>query len=208
MGKQRKEIAKVVRNCACTLADFECEFNYRRDSDGNCMLVNGTTPLPPDDSCRNDDQYYYYDRTPYRRIPYSSCEGGTRLDRGAEHDCPGSLRGHGFFFWVLVLGFPSALASLVGFWVYRKSGLARGTIRLPGADGPHYQTTWRSGGADGGVWGTIASVPWFLIGLGTVAYEWAGRQFDTYRTRYRTRRGYRHVAVDEDAQVLRFEDEE
>lgn len=77
------------------------------------------------------------------------------------------------------------------------------TIRLPGSDGPIYTTT-----SDSGPLATLASIPWFLVGLGGIAYESVASQFNTFRARYRARRGYRHVPVDEDAQILRFEDEE
>lgn len=77
------------------------------------------------------------------------------------------------------------------------------TIRLPGSDGPIYTTT-----SDSGPLATLASIPWFLVGLGGIAYESVASQFNTFRARYRARRGYRHVPVDEDAQILRFEDED
>jgi hypothetical protein len=53
---------------------------------------------------------------------------------------------------------------------------------------------------------TIASVPWFLIGLGSIAIEWVASRADIGGLR--SRRGYRNVPIDEDAQILRFEDEE
>jgi hypothetical protein len=53
---------------------------------------------------------------------------------------------------------------------------------------------------------TLASVPWFIVGITGIAYEWVASRVETYfRTR---RRGYRDVPIDEDAQILRFEDEE
>lgn len=55
---------------------------------------------------------------------------------------------------------------------------------------------------------TVASVPWFLLGLAGIAWEWVASRFDSLGTRYRARGGYRHVPVDEDARILRFEDEE
>ncbi|THH18907.1 hypothetical protein EUX98_g8876 [Antrodiella citrinella] len=198
VGSQKKDEAKIVENCACTDADFECEFNHRRDSDGICVLANGTQPLAPDDTCRGDDDYWY-ERTPYRKIPYSSCEGGIRPDHGEEHVCPG-IKGHGFFFWFFVLVVPFSLAALVGYYYYRKAGLARGNIRLPGGD-----TRYSS---DAGVLDTVASVPWFLLGLAGMAWEWVVSSADGVAVGYRSRRGYRNVPVDEDAQILRFEDEE
>jgi hypothetical protein len=54
---------------------------------------------------------------------------------------------------------------------------------------------------------TLASVPWFLIGVAGVAVEWVSSRLD--RGGFRSRRGgYRNVAIDEDAHILRFEDEE
>ena len=69
----------------------------------------------------------------------------------------------------------------------------------------------RRGAGSGGVLDTLASVPWYLVGLGGLAWEWVASRFDGVRTQYRSsgmRGGYRHIPVDEDAQILRFEDEE
>jgi hypothetical protein len=144
---------------------------------------------------------------------------GTRLDRGTRHVCPG-FGAHGALFWLFVILIPFAFTALVGYYYYRRSGLARGlvashaipspdhridihsrrTIRLPG-DGrtPAYRD-------DSGVMATLASVPWFVIGIAGIAWEWVLSQLDS--TGFRSRRGYRDLPVDEDAQILRFEDEE
>jgi hypothetical protein len=53
---------------------------------------------------------------------------------------------------------------------------------------------------------TLASVPWFVIGIAGIAWEWVLSQLDSRG--FRSRQGYRDLPVDEDAQVLRFEDEE
>lgn len=194
------------------------EFNHRRDADGNCVLIPGLQPLPNDDTCRNDEEFWY-ERTAYRKVPISTCNGGKRLDRGPEHRCPG-LKGHGFFFWFFVLMVPFMFTALVAYWYYRRMGLARGcvyitplilvgadrrpsTIRLPGGD-----SNRRGLSSDGGVVDTIASIPWYVLGMAGIAWEWVASKFDTLGTRYRSQRGYRHVPVDEDAQILRFEDEE
>lgn len=77
-------------------------------------------------------------------------------------------------------------------------------IRLPGDNG-----MVNRGGAGGGDWmSTVASVPWFLIGLAGIAWEGVASAVESATLNYRSRRGYRDVPVDEDAQVLRFEDEE
>ncbi|CAK5273809.1 unnamed protein product [Mycena citricolor] len=196
VGQQDKAQERIEKNCVCVRSDFECEFNYFKDEHDNCVLAPGTTPLPDDDSCRNGEEYWY-ERTPYRKISYSSCEGGDRPDRGPEHRCPG-IAGHSFFFWFFVFLFPIAFATTVGLWYYKSRGLARGSIRLPGGDNSNFHQP-------GGMLDTLASVPWFVIGMVGIAWETATSRF---RTRFPNRRGYRNLPVDEDAQVLRFEDEE
>lgn len=197
------------------------EFNHERDASGECLLVSGLQALQNDDSCKGDDDYWY-ERTAYRKIPHSSCDGGVRLDRGSAHICPG-FKAHGTLFWIMVFLLPFGFTSLIGYWYYRRSGLARGcdvfrlafvlcgwltivvrlgrTIRLPG-DNAH--------GPDGGsgVLATLASVPWFLIGVLGIGWEHASSLLGSITAGYRTRRGYRDVPVDEDAQILHFEDEE
>ncbi|KAI0248766.1 Oligoxyloglucan reducing end-specific cellobiohydrolase [Lactifluus subvellereus] len=200
VGTQPKAKEKVVKNCACTSSDFECEFNHVRNAEGKCALVPGTQPLPDDDSCHGDDQYWY-ERTPYRRIPHSTCEDGERPDRGRRHLCPG-VAAHGAFFWLFVILIPFAVTTLVAMWYYKRSGRATGMIRLPGDGRPKF------GASDAGFVETLASVPWFIIGVGTVAFEAVGRWVHEAMLTLRARRGYRNVAVDEDAQILRFADEE
>ncbi|KAG8221150.1 hypothetical protein J3R82DRAFT_2696 [Butyriboletus roseoflavus] len=200
VGKEVKTVPDIVRNCACGEDDFECEFNFVKNDEGICMPVPGTSPLVNDDSCRSDEEYWY-DRTAYRKVTHSSCEGGQRLDHGTQHLCPG-IRGHGVMFWIMVLIFPFAFTALIALWWYKKSGLARGTIRLPGDYSGGYM---RSGS---GVLDTLASVPWFLVGLAGIAYEYVSSRLDILVMGYRSRRGYRDLPVDEDAQILRFEDEE
>ncbi|KAJ7493393.1 vacuolar protein sorting/targeting protein 10 [Mycena galericulata] len=197
VGNQPKAQERIEKNCLCTKSDFECEFNYYKNDDDECVLAAGTTPLANDDSCRSDDDYWY-ERTAYRKISFSTCEGGERPDRGERHQCPG-FAGHSGFFWFMVILFPIIFVALVAYWYYNNSGLARGTIRLPGDGTPAF------GGRASGAIDTIASVPWFLIGITGIAWEWATSRF---RTRFPNRRGYRNLPVDEDAQVLRFEDED
>ncbi|KAG2141838.1 hypothetical protein DEU56DRAFT_267583 [Suillus clintonianus] len=198
VGDMPKALNTINHNCTCTREDFECEFNYVRNSDDECVLVSGTSPLAPDDSCRNGDDYWY-EGTAYRKVAYSTCEGGDRIDRGTAHLCPG-IKGHSAFFWMMVIIFPFAITALVAWWWYSKSGMARGTIRLPGGD--------YSRGSGSGALDTLASVPWFLLGLAGIAFEYIASSLESVSMSYRARRGYRDVPVDEDAQVLHFEDEE
>jgi hypothetical protein len=109
-----------------SLKENDSEFNYVRDASGACVLQLGTEPLPDDDSCRHDEEFWY-GRTAYRKIPYSSCEDGFRPDQGPRHRCPG-FKGHGIMFWLMVLIAPFGFTSLVAYWYYRRSGLARGCV--------------------------------------------------------------------------------
>jgi len=54
----------------------------------------------------------------------------------------------------------------------------------------------------------LASVPWFLIGVIGIAWEHASLLLGSMTGGYGERSGYRDLPVDEDAQILHFEDEE
>ena len=143
VGDQPKAQEKIVKNCQCTASDFEwyvpfsrssftyahfgcSEFNHVRDDSGACVLMSGEKPRNPDPAaqCRGGEDYWY-ELTPYRKIPYSSCEGGNRIDRGPSHPCPG-VRGHGFFFWLMMIFIPVAFAGLAGYWYTKRGGYSRG----------------------------------------------------------------------------------
>ena len=78
--------------------------------------------------------------------------------------------------------------------------MAHSMIRLP--------NDTRSYADDSGAMATLASVPWFLLGLGAIAWERVSATWEDSTSRFRSQSGYRNVPVDEDAQVLRFADEE
>ncbi|KAJ7248956.1 hypothetical protein C8J57DRAFT_1475371 [Mycena rebaudengoi] len=85
VGDQPKATERIERNCICTPADFECEFNHYKE-DGKCVLYPGAQPLANENTCGNGADYWY-ERTAYRKISYSSCAAGERLDRGPRHEC-------------------------------------------------------------------------------------------------------------------------
>ena len=95
-----------------------------KNSNDECVLVPGTTSLPNDDSC-SDGGEFWYERTPYRKIPYSSCVDGLRPDRGEAHRCPG-FGSKGIVFWLFMVVLPFGFTALVATYYYRRSGLARG----------------------------------------------------------------------------------
>ncbi|KAG8759479.1 vacuolar protein sorting/targeting protein PEP1 [Serendipita sp. 396] len=197
VGQLDKPPADIRETCTCTEADFECEYNHIRNDKGECVLASGALPLRSDDSCQDEDEDYWYERTAYRKIPKSQCSGGLRLDRGQPHVCPG-FRAHGAMFWWTLFFVPFGFTALVAFWYYRRGGYQRGTIRLP--------DTYAF--SDSGPLATLASIPWFIVGIAGIAWSYIESLPFFPRTVFRSRRGYRHVAVDEDAQVLRFEDDD
>lgn len=74
------------------------------------------------------------------------------------------------------------------------------TIRLPGDALSRQESSFHK------AFDTVASVPWFLLGIAAVAFEWVSSRLNW--SGLRGRRGYRNVPIDADAQILRFEDEE
>jgi Sortilin, neurotensin receptor 3, C-terminal len=105
---------------------LDSEFNYVKNENDDCVLVPETTPLSNDNSCR-DGARVWYERTAYRKIPYSTCEGGPRPDHGAEHVCPG-LYARSTLFWLTIILLPFAFTALIAFWYYRRNGMARGYV--------------------------------------------------------------------------------
>lgn len=114
------------------------DYNYERQSDGSCALVEGHKPLDPKRICTEDpNAIEYYEPTGYRRIPLTTCEGGVKLDGYKTHPCPNKedeyekkhpkLRGVGLFFVIIL---PIAAASAIGYYVYNHWDGKFGRIRL------------------------------------------------------------------------------
>lgn len=81
---------KVVKNCSCTRNDFECDYNYYRDTDGTCKLVKGLTPADRKaDMCSKPETFQYFEPTGYRKLPLSTCVGGKSFDALDPRPCPG-----------------------------------------------------------------------------------------------------------------------
>ena len=118
IGQRQDETGLIT----CSHSDF----NYARNEADKCVLVPGTTALPDDDSCKYRQQYWY-ERTAYRKIPYSTCEGGDVRDLGTKHVCPG-FGAHGAVFWMFIIMIPFAFTALVGYYYYRRRALSQGYV--------------------------------------------------------------------------------
>ncbi|WVQ82331.1 hypothetical protein IAT38_004459 [Cryptococcus sp. DSM 104549] len=206
VGQAVEQPKTIVRNCTCTPSDFECEFNYRRDASGKCVLVEGATALSVDTEWEQCDGYseYWYERTEYRKIPYSSCEGGERPDRGKRHDCPGIIlggkSGWGALFWGSIAVLPFGVVA-VAVWWWMSKGDRSGSIRL----GEH-----RAFGGDNasGALAVLASVPLFVVAVTQEGWAWVTRKVPFLEDLFTRRSSYRQVPIDDDAEILgNYEDE-
>ncbi|PPJ59650.1 hypothetical protein CBER1_01185 [Cercospora berteroae] len=137
-GKEIKHLHNIAKNCSCARNDFECDFNYQRDGNGACTLVEGLSPPDPAEVCKkNPDLIEFNQVTGYRKIPLSTCEGGRELDKtSTPYPCPGhqeefkkkhSISGAGLFFAIVL---PIAAAAGVGYWVWKNWDGKFGRIRL------------------------------------------------------------------------------
>ncbi|KAI9824222.1 MAG: vacuolar protein sorting/targeting protein PEP1 [Thelocarpon impressellum] len=144
-GRRALHVHSIARNCSCTRQDFECDYNYVRQTDGSCGLVPGLAPKDHSEICRQDpDTVAWYEPTGYRRIPLSTCSGGHELEylEDRAHACPGheqefgqahrGISGAGLFFAIVI---PIAAASAAGWWVWRNWDGKFGRIRLGEAGG-------------------------------------------------------------------------
>ncbi|KAI8971058.1 hypothetical protein BDB01DRAFT_854995 [Pilobolus umbonatus] len=127
IGEKLVQPRAIIRNCSCTEADFECDFNYVRDSNNKCVLVPGLSPVYP--TCDGSIDYYY-ETIGYRKIAASTCEGGHELDKqGDKVWCPGVT--HANHSWIAFVFVPMLAGGLIFAALrYRKHG-GFGRIRLP-----------------------------------------------------------------------------
>lgn len=140
-----KEGFKVIRNCSCTRRDYECDYNFFRDTDDTCKLVSGLSPSDrKNEICKKENAFEYSESTGYRKIPLSTCVGGKQYDTWKVHPCPGKEKefnkhygknlNSGTIF--VVLGIPLLVFFFATWFVYdrgirRNGGFKRfGQIRL------------------------------------------------------------------------------
>ncbi|WFD03416.1 vacuolar protein sorting/targeting protein PEP1 [Malassezia obtusa] len=193
-----------LERCACSDADFECEFNYFRDpSSHQCVPYPNTSPVPADVAAQcvpgaPDYDGYWYERTNVRKIPISMCRGGARPDRGAKHRCPHTPIRHGFVWWLGML----ILASALGFaFAYYWTG---GAVAQAGALRLEESATYRDVREQLGLLGH------FALGLAGLAWaralELAERipvlRDHLHRRTERPFSSYHMLSTDEDAEIL------
>ncbi|KAJ2485455.1 vacuolar protein sorting/targeting protein PEP1, partial [Coemansia sp. RSA 2320] len=106
VGDEFRPVRYISNTCACTERDFECNYNFVRESDGDsdspgkCVLVKGMQA--PRTNCTAGHKDYFVIEAAYRKIPQSICRNGLELDRPHEVWCPGKARAVAIF-WALSL---------------------------------------------------------------------------------------------------------
>lgn len=140
---------KVEKNCSCTRSDYECDYNYFRDTDGTCKLVSGLSAADRmSEMCNKPGTFEYFQPTGYRKIPLSTCVGGKQFDALKVQPCPGHQKefneahgrdvGSGKLFIIIFI--PLLVFFATVFFVYdrgiRRNGgfLKLGQIRLDEED--------------------------------------------------------------------------
>ncbi|TVY42152.1 Vacuolar protein sorting/targeting protein [Lachnellula occidentalis] len=136
-GRMIPSLHEVAKNCTCSRRDYECDFNYQRQTDGSCALVDGLSPADHSLQCAEDpEQQLYYEPTGYRKLTTDTCQGGTLFEVSTPHPCPGheeefskkhGASGVGIFFAIVI---PIAAAAGIGYWVWRNWASKFGQIRL------------------------------------------------------------------------------
>ncbi|KAF2099599.1 Oligoxyloglucan reducing end-specific cellobiohydrolase [Rhizodiscina lignyota] len=227
-GPMIHKLHEIERNCTCTRRDFECDYNFERQSDGSCALIEGLKPADPMQVCRdNKDAWEYYEITGYRRIPISTCEGGMEMDlTSASHPCPGhekeyadkkKISGVALFFAITL---PIAAAAGVGYWVWRNWDGKFGRIRL--GDGMGFGTGTGTGSSKWVQWpvaavsaviAVLAAVPLLAASLfrsarGAFSGGYGGRTYTSRSSFARGRGDYASVDADEGELLGEDSDEE
>lgn len=124
-------------------ANIRSDYNYQRQSDGSCKLVEGLSPADHQAICTTDpNAVEWFEPTGYRKVPLSKCAGGKELDYTTrKHACPGKetefakkngISGFGLFLAIFI---PISVAMGVGYWVWQNWDGKFGRIRL-GDGGP------------------------------------------------------------------------
>ncbi|KAI1617541.1 hypothetical protein EDD36DRAFT_4086 [Exophiala viscosa] len=74
--------------CKCTMADFECDYNFVRDPEDRTKCIPATTLAVPKGACK-DPKDTYLGPSGWRLIPGNEClrKGGEELDQEIERPC-------------------------------------------------------------------------------------------------------------------------
>lgn len=86
VGRDYQQPLVEQRDCPCTEADYECDYNFVRDADAKCVRI-GPDHLP-NGVCSSEDELYPAS-SGYRLIPGNTCDAtkGKVLDEPVDRPC-------------------------------------------------------------------------------------------------------------------------
>lgn len=92
VGRDYQDPIVELKDCACTRADYECDYNFRRNPDGSCVRVG--PDLIAADVCKSKDDFYP-GSSGYRLIPGNTCIAGNghALDEPVDRKCSENIDG-------------------------------------------------------------------------------------------------------------------
>ena len=85
VGREFQDPVVTLKDCPCTRADYECDYNFLRHPNGDCSRIG--PDLIHGDVCRNKNDYYP-GSSGYRLIPGNTCIASSKpLDEPVERKC-------------------------------------------------------------------------------------------------------------------------
>lgn len=93
VGREFQDPVVELKDCVCTRADYECDYNFVRTSDGSCTRVG--PDLISEDVCHSKDDVYP-GSSGYRLIPGNTCivkNDEPALDEPVDRKCSENIDG-------------------------------------------------------------------------------------------------------------------
>ncbi|KAG1467598.1 hypothetical protein G6F56_004322 [Rhizopus delemar] len=92
VGREFQDPQTETKTCACTRADYECDYNFVRNSNGDCERVGPDRILAVECNSKDD---YYAGSSGYRVVPGNTCVPPShgRLDAPVNRKCSENIAG-------------------------------------------------------------------------------------------------------------------
>ncbi|KAI9488126.1 hypothetical protein BDB00DRAFT_849759 [Zychaea mexicana] len=86
VGRDYQDPVMEMKECPCSEADYECDYNFVRGADGKCVRIGPDRLV--DGTCESKDATYPAS-SGYRLIPGNTCnqQTGTKLDEPVDRSC-------------------------------------------------------------------------------------------------------------------------